>query len=79
MTPGEWAKTPPENVPFYPCWVTNGRNVFLASWRDGEWKIGKGSAFEPDEITHYQLLKAPNPPILIQDKLESNEVIYANL
>lgn len=77
----QWLETPPdpELVPFYPSWVTNGEHVFLASWRNGEWKIGRGLTFDPAEITHFQLLKAPAPPVLIQKKSESNEVIYANL
>ena len=89
----EWKESPPppEECPFYPCWVTNGINVFMASWRrgegwkvgtgaalNGEWKIGAGLAFSPDEITHYQLLQAPEPPN--QEKLSSiKEVSYAQL
>lgn len=74
MIPSEWAETPPSDIPFYPCWVTNGEYVFLATWRNddgrcgGRWEIGKGLAFTPDEITHYQVLKAPKPPKLIQEK-----------
>lgn len=79
MIPGKWAESPPSHTPFYPCWATNGEHVFLASWRDGEWKIGQGLAFTPDEVTHYQILKAPEPPNLIQEKSVSNEVNYADL
>lgn len=73
----DWQISPPPDklLPFYPCWVTNGERVFLASWREGEWKIGEGLAFTPDEITHYQILKAPNPPNFIKEK----EVNYVNL
>jgi hypothetical protein len=55
----EWQKSPPEVTPFYPCWVTNGVDVFMATWRHGEWRIGSGLAYTANEITHYQLLKAP--------------------
>ena len=63
----------------YPCWVL-GRDdfIFLSSWRDGEWKIGKGIAADASEITHYQFLQAPPPPTN-QMNSEKNEVIYADL
>ncbi len=79
MTKREWLKSPPEHAPFYPCWVL-GRDdfIFLSSWRDGEWKIGKGIAADASEITHYQFLQAPPPPTN-QMNSEKNEVIYADL
>lgn len=75
-----WQQSPPhpDLTPFYSCWVTNGKHVFMARWRNGEWEIGRGLAFTPDEITHFQLLKAPPPPVLIQESQQTNnEVNYA--
>ncbi len=58
----KWLKSPPEYTPFLPCWVTNGTKVFMATWLNGEWVIGKGFAYTPDEITHYQFLEPPLAP-----------------
>lgn len=61
----DWLVSPPnlDCLPFYPCWVTNGKNVFLASWLEAQWEIGKGLAYDNTEITHFQYLKAPKPPL----------------
>jgi len=75
----EWRTSPPNIVPFFPSWVWDGELATLASWRNGRWEVGAGVVYDTSKITHYKLLVPPEPPNLIQKKLENNEVNYANL
>ena len=58
-----WLFTDPDCTSlFYPSWVSNGTDVWLAHWREGAWKIGAGLAYKPEEITCWQTIERPDPP-----------------